>query len=151
MKAKIKENALWLVGMFFIYIVPVIMLVVEAIAGSENKQKPSLWVIVALIIVSVAYYVGGRKLLRKKKEKDYDKVGYVYTWIRVLDLLVFILPFTALFIAVDVIRNASNDTFNEILVFLGATIGSIVVGYLFLIADSRNKEKKALENKDKKE
>lgn len=137
MKDKIKKNILWLIGEFFIFIVPVILLIILASESKDKETSLKLWGIVILIVITIIYYFLGKKQLNKKKEKDYDKKGYVPVWIRVLGLIVVMLPFVAIILLVQ----SASTMINEVYTYFGCTMGSIGVGYIFLIADSIKKEK----------
>lgn len=137
MKEKLKKNALWLIGEFFIFIVPLILLVILAFESKSSAVAFKLWGVVALIVITIVYYFIGKKQLNKRKEKAFDKVGYVPTWIRVLGLLVVMLPFVALIL----ILQSASTMLKELYTYVGVTMGSVGLGYIFLIIDSYNKEK----------
>lgn len=142
MKESIKKNALWLIGEFFIFVVPLILLVILAFESKSSKVALKLWGVVILVVITVIYYFLGKKQINKRKEKSFDKVGYVPTWLRVIGLLVAMLPFVAFILILD----SAKTMLDEMLVYIGCTMGSVAIGYIFLIADSRKKEK-AVENK----
>lgn len=137
MKESIKKNAFWLIGEFFIFVVPVIMLIILACESKDSKVAVSLWGVVVAVVIVIIYYFMGRKVLNKKKEKDYDKKGYVPTWIRVLGLFVAMLPFVALLL----VLYSTKTMLDEIIVYIICTMVSIGVGYIFLIVDSAKKSK----------
>lgn len=142
----IKKNALWLIAQFFIFIVPVILLIILACDSNGSGHEFKLWGVIALVVITIVYYFVGKKELNKKKEKDYDKKGYVPVWIRVLGLIVVMLPFVAFILLLQCFQ----DMTTEIMTFIGCTMGSVGIGYILLIVDSAKRQKE-LESEEEKE
>lgn len=133
----IKKNLLWLIAQFFIFIVPIILLIVLAIDSNGSGHEMKLWGVIILVVITIVYYFIGRKELNKKKEKDYDKKGYVPVWVRVFGLIVVMLPFVAIILMLQCFQ----DMTTQILTYIGCTMGSVGLGYILLIVDSAKRQK----------
>lgn len=150
MKEWLKKNKFYAIGQFFIWIVPLVMLIVMAVDTKTVRTKIELWLIVAFIIYFLLYIVKIKGELGKAMERQLIRDGYTHWWIWLIKFVSIMIPFACVFLLTNKIRECANNQSHEIELFVGITMVSVAIGYLFLIKDSKDKEKEAIENKKTK-
>lgn len=140
MKAKIKENIYLLIAEFFIWVVPLVLLVLLA---CESKSKPismKLWGGVVLVVIALVYFVGLRKAITRKIEFEKHEQLRVPVWLRIVQGLITMICFVAIILVIQTIQ----DMFTEIMTFIICVMVSVALGYVFLIIDSKNRKPKKI-------
>lgn len=137
-----KKHLYFIAGQFFIWLVPIICLIIMACNGSTNGIKIKTWVSVALVIAVAIYYIKGKKELTKLKDRQLDKDNYVHWWVRLIEWLVAIIPFIVALLLVESIKTDIDET----IIFIIICMVSVSIGYIILGIDSKTKEE---ENKTK--
>lgn len=144
MKQKLKENIYLLIGEFFIWIIPLVILIFTATESKTNKVAFKLWGGVALCVVAVIYFVALRRKINAKIEREKIENCKVPAWLRVIQGISTMCIMVALILVVD----TAKSMYEEIMTFLILTAVSVFVGYLFLICDSKSRKKRSLVRKE---
>jgi len=134
-KECIKNNYLLVLSFFFMYVAPLIMLVILACEGKTEKIKMELWGAVLGAILIVVYLGRFKKWVHDKKEFEKHEQLKVPVWLRLISLLITLIGFTVLFLILSTIK----DMFDEIIIYSIACCVSVVIANLFLIADSKKR------------
>ena len=137
MKEKLKKNANLIIGLFFIWVLPIILLITMACNGKTTSVRFKSWGIVFLVIYLFAYFIAIKKQVSKAKDRQLTKDGYVHAWVRIVEFTAIIVPIICLYLFLETIKSDIHES----QVFVLCCGISITVGYLFLIADSKQKEK----------
>lgn len=135
-KEKFRENALYYTGLCFIWLMPIVFLIVLSTETHDAGKSIQCWGLIVLLVMFFIYLAKGKAVINRYKERKYDKLGYVPCWIRVVQCILTGsgLAFACMFV------NIAKDMYGQVLRFLGAISGSIAVGYIFLFLDSYKKE-----------
>ena len=135
-KKFIKENILIILSFFFMYITPLIMLVILACEGKTSKISLELWGSVVGFLLIIIYIAKFKKWVNEKKQFEKQEQLKVPVWLRIVQLIITMVGFTVLFLVLATIQ----DMFEEILVFSIASCVSVFIANIFLIVDSKNKK-----------
>ena len=149
MKQWLKKNITYCCGLFFVWVVPIILLVIMALSGSSNGIKLKTWAIIVMVVALFIYHAKLKSTISKTKERYLIKQDYVPMWIYFINWVSFIIPFVIFYLVVDNIKASVNSTINEFQVFTILCAISVSIGYIVLIEDS--KSKKALATNKEKE
>ena len=134
-KQFIKDNYLLVLSFFFMYIAPLIMLIILACEGKTTTMKLELWGAVLGAILIVVYLGRFKKWVHDKKEFEKHEQLKVPVWLRCLSLFVTMIGFAVIFLILSTIK----DMLEEIIIFAIASCVSVVVANLFLITDSKKR------------
>lgn len=144
MKQRFKE---WLsdkkfqvIAFFFIWIVPLIMLVALACESKSKNTSFKLWGTVVGIVIVIIYFAKFKSWLGKKVEFEKHEQLRVPVSLRLVQLLVCGLSFTCLIL----ILTTMKEMFDEVITFSVCCAISCLVGYLFLIIDSYKRKPKRI-------
>ena len=140
MKEKFKKwlskNAYMLIGYFFIWIVPLILLIILAAESKSQVVAFKLWGSLVGIVIVVVYFIKLRAFIRKKCERELTEQNRVPVWLRAIQGVITILSF----VAIILIFTCFEEMAKEITTFLIATCVSVGIGYLWLCVDSYHRK-----------
>lgn len=140
MKEKFKKwlskNAYMLIGYFFIWIVPLILLIILAAESKSQVVAFKLWGSLVGIVIVVVYFIKLRAFIRKKCERELTEQNRVPVWLRAIQGVITILSF----VAIVLIFTCFEEMAKEITTFLIATCVSVGIGYLWLCVDSYHRK-----------
>lgn len=139
-----KKNMYYIAGLFFIWAVPIICLIIMAFNGKTDGIKIKTWVCVSMIIMCAFYFIRGKKELGKIKDRQLLKKDYVAWYIRLCEWFMVMLPFIC---ALLLIENVKTNV-DEAITFVIICMCSVTLGYVFLCVDSKYKEKLYNNNKE---
>lgn len=131
-KKWLKGNAYLIVGYFFIWVVPLILLVILACESKENTIAFKLWGSVLGVIIIVVYFLKLRSFVRKKCERELNEQNRIPLWLRAIQGLITIISFVAIILVFD----CAKQMFSEIMTFFISTCVSVAIGYIWLCVDS---------------
>ena len=134
-KSFIKNNYLLVLSFFFMYIAPLIMLVILACEGKTSQIKMELWGSVIGFILIIVYLAKFKKWVHDKKEFEKHEQLKVPVWIRLIQLFITMVGFAVAFLVLATVK----EMFDEILVFAICSAISVFISHLFLIADSKKR------------
>ena len=134
-KQFIKDNKYLILAFFFQYIAPLILLVILAGQSKSAGVALKLWGAIVGVILLIIYIARGKKWISEKKTQEKIDTLKVPVYIRVIQLCVSLVGILVIFLIVS----TANKMFNELLLFIGVSGFSILVGHLFLIVDSKNR------------
>lgn len=123
-------------GLFFIWIVPIICLIIMACNGATNGIKIQSWVSVALVIIVCVYYIKGKKEIGKVKDRQLLKDGFIHWWVRLIEYIVVAIPFAVGLLLIESVKSNINDA----RLFIIISLISVSIGYVLLMIDSKTKE-----------
>ena len=133
----LNQNIYLMVGYFFIWIAPLILLVIMGITKKEvDKWTFALWGGIVGIIIIVVYFVKLRAFIRKKCERELTEQNRIPVYLRIIQMFVSLIGFVSALFIITVI----GDSLDQLFIFLGITIAFIVIGYIFLIIDSYHRK-----------
>lgn len=143
-----KKNKLLLFGYFFIWIMPLILLVVCATTHSSGKSiKFTLWGSVVCFVIIVIYYFRLRKYLAKRAERELHEQNRIPVWIRFFQMIIIVIAFLAIIFALDSIK----EDIDKMLIYFISSMSSVIIGYLFLMADSHYRKPEYLNRVSRKD
>ena len=134
-KAFIKNNYLLVLSFFFMYIVPLILLMVLACQGKTTKIAMKLWGTVIGVALIIAYIVRFKKFVHDRKEFEKQEQLKIPVWLRIMALFISMLGFGVALLFLTTVK----DMFNEVIVFTSCCMASVVIAHLFLIRDSKKR------------
>lgn len=141
----VKDNSYLIIAFFFIWIVPLILLVVLASESKSSVIAWKLWGTVVGVIIIIIYFARFKKWINRKVDFEKHEQLRVPVYLRLIQLCVSILSF----VAVGLIISCMQEMFNEILTFVICCGCSVAFGYIFLIVDSyKRKPQKILREKE---
>jgi len=126
------QNIYLMVGYFFIWIAPLILLVIMGINENEMRYSFELWGGIVGIIIVIIYFLKLRAFIRKKVERELTEQNRVPVYLRFIQMFVSLIGFVSALLVIKVV----SDSLEQLYIFLGTTIAFIVIGYIFLIIDS---------------
>lgn len=142
------KNKWLLVGYFFIWIMPLILLIICATTHSSGKTiKFTLWGSVICVFIIIIYYFRLRIWLRKKAERELNEQNRIPTWIRFSQMLITIVAFMAIIFALDSIK----EDLDKMLIYFISSMVSVIIGYVCLMIDSHNREPEYLNRVKRKD
>lgn len=136
LKKWLSANSYLMVGYFFIWIVPVILLIILAAESKDNVVAFKLWGSLVGIVIVVVYFIKLRAFIRRKCERELTEQNRVPVWLRAIQGVVTILSF----VAIILIFSCFETMAKEITTFLIATCVSVGFGYLWLCIDSYHRK-----------
>ena len=140
MKEKFKKwlskNAYMLVGYFFIWIVPLILLVILAAESKSSVVAFKLWGSLVGVVIVIVYFVKLRAFIRKKCERELTEQNRVPVWLRLIQGVITVISF----VAIILIFTCFGEMAKEIITFLIATCVSVGIGYVWLCIDSYHRK-----------
>ena len=134
-KAFIKSHYLIVLSFFFMYIVPLIFLMILACQGKTTKIAMKLWGTVIGVALIIAYIIRFKKWIHDKKEFEKSEQLKIPVWLRVLALCVSMVGFGVAILFLTTVK----DMFNETIVFVSCSMASVFIAHLFLIVDSKKR------------
>lgn len=142
------KNKWLLVGYFFIWIMPLILLIICATTHSSGKSiKFTLWGSVICFFIIIIYYFRLRIWLRKKAERELNEQNRIPVWIRFSQMLITIVAFMAIIFALDSIK----EDLDKMLIYFISSMVSVIIGYVCLMIDSHNREPEYLNRVKRKD
>ena len=135
-KRAFKENKYLLISFFFMYIAPLVMLMILACQGKSSTISLKLWGSVVGFIMIIVYIAKFKKWVNDRKQFEKHEQLKVPVWLRLIQLLVSMIGFAVAFLVLSTVR----EMFDEIIVFTICTCVSVLVAHLFLIADSKKRQ-----------
>lgn len=132
----IQKNTYLALGYFFIWIVPLILLVFLAFESKTSSISIKLWGIVVLAFLVVIYFVALKRKIRDRVNFEKHEQLKVPVWLRLCQLLIVGVGFAICFIIVDV----SKNMYIEIETYLVCCSVAVALGYIFLIVDSKKRK-----------
>ena len=142
------KNKWLLVGYFFIWIMPLILLIICSTTHSSGKSiKFTLWGSVICFFIIIIYYFRLRIWLRKKAERELTEQNRIPTWIRFSQMLITIVAFMAIIFALDSIK----EDLDKMLIYFISSMVSVIIGYVCLMIDSHNREPEYLNRVKRKD
>lgn len=140
MKKWLKDNKYVTIGEFFIWIVPLVLLVLLAFESKSKTISLKLWGDVILIFIAIIYFVGLRRVIHRKIDFEKHEQLRVPVWLRLIQGFVTMLCFVAVILMIDTIQ----DMFKEIMTYVICSMVSVFIGYIFLIIDSKYRKPKKI-------
>lgn len=131
-KKWLSKNIYMVVGYFFIWIVPLILLVILASESKSATTGFKLWGSVVGVVIVVVYFVRLRAFIRKKCERELTEQNRVPVWLRLIQGVITVISF----VAIILVFTCFGTMAKEITTFFVATAISVGVGYIFLCIDS---------------
>ena len=128
----LNQNIYLMVGYFFIWFAPLILLIIMGINENEMRYSFELWGGIVGIIVVIVYFVKLRAFIRKKCERELTEQNRIPIYLRLIQMFVSLIGFVSALLVIKVV----SDSLEQLYIFLGTTIAFIVIGYIFLIIDS---------------
>lgn len=139
-KEKIKKwlstNAYMPMGYVFIWVLPLILLVILAAESKTNVIAFKLWGSIVGVVIVVVYFVKLRAFIRSKCERELHEQNRVPVWLRAIQGVITILSF----VAIILVFSCFDEMAKEITTFLIATCISVGVGYIWLCVDSYHRK-----------
>lgn len=132
MKKWLKENIYLGIGYFFIWLVPLILLVVLATESKSTVIAWKLWGSVVGVVIIIVYFLKLRAFIRKKCERELTEQNRIPIPLRLIQGLITIISFVALIL----MFSCFEKMMNEINTFFIWTCVSVALGYVFLCVDS---------------
>lgn len=135
-KKFMKENCLLVFSFFFMYIVPLIMLMILACEGKSASISLKLWGSVVGFLMIIIYIARFKKWVNDRKQFEKQEQLKIPVWLRVVQLLVSLIGFVVALVVLSTIR----DMFNEIVIFTICAMISVLISHIFLIIDSKKRK-----------
>ena len=132
----LNQNIYLMVGYFFIWIAPLILLVIMGINENEMRYSFELWGGIVGIIIVIIYFVKLRAFIRKKCERELTEQNRIPIYLRIIQMFVSLIGFVSALLVIKVV----SDSLDQLFIFLGTTIAFIVLGYIFLMIDSYHRK-----------
>jgi putative Ca2+/H+ antiporter (TMEM165/GDT1 family) len=132
----LNQNIYLMVGYFFIWLAPLILLVIMGINENEMRYSFELWGGIVGIIIVIIYFLKLRAFIRKKVERELTEQNRVPVYLRFIQMFVSLIGFVSALLVIKVV----SDSLDQLYIFLGTTIAFIVIGYIFLIIDSYHRK-----------
>ena len=134
-KAFIKANYLLVLSFFFMYIVPLIFLMILACQGKTTQIAMKLWGTVVGVALIIAYIVRFKKWVHDRKQFEKSEQLKIPVWLRIMSLVISMLGFGVSILFLSTVK----DMFSEIVVFVSCSMASVFIAHLFLIGDSKKR------------
>ena len=131
----IKDNKYLILAFVFMYIAPLVMLMILACESKSADISIKLWGSVVGFIMIIVYMARIKKWVHDKKQEEKIEQLKVPVYLRLLQMFFTAIGFTCLFLILATIR----DMFNEIIVFSVCSCVSVMLANLFLIEDSKKR------------
>lgn len=136
-KSWVSKNKFLLLGYFFIWIMPFILLLVCATTHSSGKSiKFTLWGSVVCFLIIIIYYFRLRKYLSKRAERELHEQNRIPIWIRFSQMIITIIAFMAIIFALESIK----EDIDKMLIYFISSMVAVIIGYLFLMLDSHYRQ-----------
>ena len=147
MKKWLTDNLYLIIGYFFIWVVPLILLVILATESKSTNIAFKLWGSVIGVIIIVVYFLKLRAFVRKKCERELIEQNRVPVWLRLIQLGVTTLSFVAIILVFSCFEKMAKEIIN----FFICTSVSVAMGYIFLIVDSYKRKPQYINRVDKRD
>ena len=134
-KAFMKANYLLVLSFFFMYILPLILLMVLACEGKSASISLKLWGSVVGVVLIIAYIIRFKKFVHDRKQFEKTEQLRIPVWLRVLSMLISMVGFAAVILFLSTVK----DMFNEIIIFVCCAMASVFVSHILLIIDSKKR------------
>lgn len=132
----LNQNIYLMVGYFFIWFAPLILLVIMGITENEMRYSFELWGGIVGVVILIVYFVKLRAFIRKKVERELTEQNRVPIYLRLIQMFVSLIGFVSALFIIKVV----SGSLDELYIFLGTTIAFIIVGYIFLMIDSYHRK-----------
>ena len=132
----LNQNIYLMVGYFFIWVAPLILLVIMGINENEMRYSFELWGGIVGVVIVIIYFLKLRAFIRKKVERELTEQNRVPIYLRLIQMFVSLIGFVSALLVIKVV----SDSLDELYIFLGTTIAFIIVGYIFLMIDSYHRK-----------
>ena len=130
-----KDNYLLILSFFFMYISPLIMLMILACQGKSSGISMRLWGSVVGFLMIIVYIARFKKWVNDKKNFEKHEQLKVPVYIRLIQLFVSMIGFLVVFLVLSTVK----EMFDQILVFAICCCVSVFISHLFLIGDSKKR------------
>ena len=134
-KKFIKDNYFLVLSFIFMYIAPLVMLMILACLGKSTTISMKLWGTVVGGIMIIVYIGRFKKWVHDRKQFEKQEQLKIPVWLRVIQLLVSMLGFAIVLLFLSTV----NEMFNEIILFVICACVSVFISHLFLIIDSKKR------------
>lgn len=142
------KNKWLLLGYFFIWIMPFILLIICAATHSSGSSiKLTLWGSVVCFFLILIYYFRLRIWLHKRAERELHEQNRIPVWIRFSQMLVVLVAFLAIIFALESIK----EDIDKMLIYFISSMLSVIIGYVFLMIDSHYREPEYINRVKKKD
>lgn len=131
----IKANKYLILSFIFMYIAPLIMLIVLACEGKSADISMKLWGAVIGFIMIITYMAKIKKWVHDKKQEQKIEQLKVPVYLRIMQFFFTMVGFVCIFLILATIK----QMFDEILVFTICSCVSVGLANIFLIVDSKNR------------
>ena len=132
----INQNIYLMFGYFFIWLAPLILLIIMGITENEMRYSFELWGGIVGIIIVIIYFLKLRAFIRKKCERELTEQNRIPIYLRLIQMFVSLIGFVSALLVIKVV----SDSLKQLYIFLGTTIAFIIVGYIFLMIDSYHRK-----------
>lgn len=143
MKNWVKENIVNIIGNFFIWIVPLIMVLIMSFGGTRQETsttfKVSIWGIVVAIIYLLVYRKKIKKEIDRRKTIQLANLGYVKVWVRLIEWLSYLLPYVIALVLIVGLKGVYEQLYDELVLFIVLVMISATLGYIVLGIDTKYK------------
>lgn len=136
MKKWLKDNIYLVIGYFFIWVVPLILLVILACESKSTNIAFKLWGSVIGVTIIVVYFVKLRAFIRKKCERELIEQNRVPVWLRIIQGVVTTISFVAIILVFSCFEKMSK----EIMTYFICVSVAVAIGYIFLCLDSYHRK-----------
>lgn len=136
MKKWLKDNIYLVIGYFFIWVVPLILLVILACESKSTNIAFKLWGSVIGVTIIVVYFVKLRAFIRKKCERELIEQNRVPVWLRIIQGVVTTISFVAIILVFSCFEKMSK----EIMTYFICVCVAVAIGYIFLCLDSYHRK-----------
>lgn len=144
MKTWLKKHIVSIIGNIFIWVVPLVMVLIMSFGGTNTitttKFKVGLLGIVVAIIYLLVYAKKLKKALERQKTIQLANIGRVKMWIRIIEWLSYLLPYGIALVLIVALKGVYEQIYNELVLFIVLTMISASIGYLILCIDTKVKE-----------
>ena len=131
----LKDNSLLILSFVFMYIAPLVMLIILACEGKSSEISVKLWGGVVGFIMIICYLAKFKKWFNNKKQEEKIEQLKVPVWLRITQFFFSMVGFVVVFLILSTIK----EMFDEIIVFSVCCCVSVAIAHCFLIADSKKR------------
>ena len=131
-----KDNYLLILSFFFMYIAPLVMLMILACQGKSSGISMRLWGSVVGFLMIIIYLARFKKWVNDKKNFEKHEQLKVPVYLRLIQLFVSMIGFVVVFLVLSTVK----EMFDQILVFAICCCVSVFISHLFLIGDSKKRK-----------
>jgi len=143
MKEWLKNNIVGIIGNIFIWIVPLVMVIIMSFGGTKQETslsfKIELYGIVIGIIYLLVYVKKLKKVLERHKTIQLANLGYVKIWVRLIEWLSYLLPYVIALVLIIALKGVYERIYEDLVLFITITMISATMGYFILGIDTKRK------------